>query len=204
MGDSMANKIELDRWKQANVVEANHWHNIMASKDLAEKEEGYYRHADVMFLKTDNPTSISVVDIGGGPLSLTKHHSLARCLVIDPIDITQEYKDDYAKHNTKFIQDLAENFLDGYSGPVFDEVWMYNCLQHTVDPSFIMENLWRVGKVLRISEPTNTPINTAHPHTFTPEWYHDKLTSISTAGNWNRIDYDYPYVGGKWILKRYD
>lgn len=198
----MVKKISVQRWLEANEGEKSHWNTVLNSKELTEREDGYYRHAAVMFLQKDNPTNISVIDIGGGPLSLTLHHDLGNCLVIDPILLTPPYMKNYTEHGISFIQSTAEDFLADYTDKVYDEVWMYNCLQHTIDPDFIMENLWRVGKVLRISEPTNTPINTLHPHSFTPQWIFDKLSSISIEGNLSRVDYDYPYCGGKAVLKR--
>lgn len=203
MSDNIS-KISLDRWKLAQSGERSHWENILASKSLTDREDGYYRHAKVMFLEIDQPHNISVIDIGGGPLSLTLHHALSSAVVVDPINVTGNQLSNYLNRGIQFVNKTAEEFLENYSGLVFDEVWMYNCLQHVIDPVFILENLYRVGKVLRISEPTLTPINELHPHTFTPESYYYKLQSISVAGNWNRVDYDYPYVGGKYILKRND
>jgi 2-polyprenyl-3-methyl-5-hydroxy-6-metoxy-1,4-benzoquinol methylase len=194
-------RVSKERWEDANKAESAHWVKIMSDKDLANKEDGYYRHAEVMYLNKNNPAGISVIDIGGGPLSLTLHHKLKDVTVVDPIAITDEYMDNYKVHNTQFVQALAEDFLANYVGKVYDEVWLYNCLQHTIDPEYILDNLYKIGRVLRISEPTNTPINTAHPHSFTPGWYDQKLRSIADVYKPNRVDYDYPYVGGMLILK---
>lgn len=200
----MTKPISYERWLEAHEGERKHWELINSSAELIEQENGYYRHADVMFLRRDNPSLVTVIDIGGGPLSLTLNHALGHCLVVDPIKPPQKNLDEYRDRHIWFEQDLAESFIEGYDGEPFDEVWMYNCLQHTIDPEFILNNLFKVGKVLRISEPTLTPTNALHPHTFIPEWYHEKLMEISDSGEWNRVNYDYPYVGGKWYLKRYD
>lgn len=200
----MTIKVSEQRWKEAHESEKKHWETVLSSKELTDREDGHYRHADVMYLDKDKPHAISVIDIGGGPLSLLRHYFVTDACVVDPIDISSKTRLEYNGRNISFVCDKAETFLASYTDKIYDEVWMYNCLQHTVDPIFILDNLWKVGRVLRISEPTNTPINTAHPHSFTPEWYYNKLHDISTAGIWNRVDYDYPYVGGKFILKRYD
>lgn len=194
-------KITLERWKEANKGEVNHWNIVTSSEELTKQEDGYYRHAKVMALEEDNPSKITVIDIGGGPLSLTLHHDLLYCLVVDPIPVTGKFLKKYTERNTLFEEDTAEHYLENYNWLPFDEVWMYNCLQHVIDPEYILDNLYKVGKVLRISEPTNTPTNDMHPHTFTPNWLETKLKSISVSGTYNRIEYDFPYCGGKWVLK---
>jgi hypothetical protein len=196
-------KVTEERWKEANTVESTHWEKIMSDDELAQKEDGHYRHADVMLLGNSLPKELTVIDIGGGPLSLITHYDLSLGVVVDPIMISDKYLKKYKERNILFVNKKAEDFLSSYDGPIMDEVWMYNCLQHTIDPEYIMKNLWKAGKYLRISEPTDTPINTAHPHSFTPEWYQNMLTMISERGEWKRIDYDYPYVGGLWKLIRH-
>lgn len=203
MSDSI-NKISEDRWKLAQSGEKSHWEIILSNESLTNNEDGYYRHAKVMLLDVDQPSGLSVIDVGGGPLSLTLHHTLSNVVVVDPIEVSGKQLENYLSRGTQFVNQTAECFLENYSGEVFDEVWMYNCLQHVIDPVFIFENLYKIGKVLRISEPTNTPVNQLHPHTFTPDWYYYKLQDISSSGSWKRVNYDYPYVGGKWILKRND
>lgn len=189
-----------DRWNLANSAEQAAWDIIMNNIVKVIQEDGFTRHAPVMFLNRDDVSNRHIIDIGGGPISIMLHFNLKKSTVVDPLSITDQHLNAYLAKSIFFIQEKAEDFLSDYNGIKYDEVWMYNCLQHTKDPEFILRNLHKVSKVLRISEPCNTVVNDAHPHTFTPEWYHKILSEISTKGEWNQVNYDHPYVGGLWEL----
>lgn len=48
----------------------------------------------------------------------------------------------------------------------FDEVWLYNVLQHTQSPQLIFENIYKVlkkGGTFRFLDWVDTPTNVAHP-----------------------------------------
>jgi hypothetical protein len=51
----------------------------------------------------------------------------------------------------------------------FDEVWIYNCLQHTIDPEKILANARASAKIIRIFEWIDEPISIGHPQLLTQE-----------------------------------
>jgi 2-polyprenyl-3-methyl-5-hydroxy-6-metoxy-1,4-benzoquinol methylase len=123
----------------------------------------------------------SVIDIGGGPCSLLlKTKNLSRGLVVDPIkypDWTlQRYKskgievaycggeDIKINHDSRIV--LME---ESNSYEKFDEVWIYNCLQHVVDPELILFNAKRCARTLRIAEWINCPSDEMHPWVLTEQ-----------------------------------
>ena len=68
--------------------------------------------------------------------------------------------------------DYNKTFFNKYpeiEGNRYDEVWIYNCLQHTEDPEFIIKNAKRYGKIIRIFEWVNMAINNGHPQLLTEE-----------------------------------
>lgn len=108
----------------------------------------------------------SILDIGGGPTSmLLKTVNLKSGKVCDPIDYPQWTKDRYAVKNIE-VQVIGGEDVDE-SG--WDEVWIYNVLQHTVDPQKIIDNAKKAGKVLRIFEWIDIPAHEGHPHMLTKE-----------------------------------
>lgn len=190
------------RWQDANEAEKRSWQAVLNSEEETRNTDLFSRHAPVMRLL--EYTENTVVDIGGGPISLLLHfYNRPSCTVVDPIDFDKKWIDNYNTNKIVYVKSMAEDYLVNFCGSKFDEVWMYNCLQHVQDPIFILENLYKLAPVLRISEPCNTPVDLWHPHTFTPEWYYDKLSSISIDGKWEYRMYDYPYVGGVWNLKEF-
>ncbi len=51
----------------------------------------------------------------------------------------------------------------------FEEVWIYNVLQHVIDPIKVIENAKRLAPVLRIFEWIDLPAYEGHPHALTKE-----------------------------------
>jgi hypothetical protein len=102
-----------------------------------------------------------ILDIGGGPTSiLLKCFNLKEGKVVDPIQYPKWTVDRYSIKNIKVQVDVGENVEE----ESWDEVWIYNCLQHTIDPEKIINNAKRSAKVLRIFEWIDIPPHEGHPH----------------------------------------
>lgn len=111
-----------------------------------------------------------VLDIGGGPVSmLLKSTGIAQgCVVLDPTGYPDWVLARYAAKGIKYIQLRGED-TSWVEDDVFDEVWIYNCLQHTDDPAAIIRNAWKSAKVLRIFEWINFPAYEGHPQALTKD-----------------------------------
>lgn len=114
----------------------------------------------------------AVLDIGGGPVSLLlKATKDSKRTVADPCDYPSWVGERYKAQGIEYEQLKGEDVNTLGTG-VYDEVWLYNCLQHVDDPARIIANAKSVlkpGGVFRIFEWINTPTNTAHPHSLTKE-----------------------------------
>lgn len=103
----------------------------------------------------------SIMDIGGGPSSmLLKCTNLTRGKVVDPIEYPPWTRDRYRMKNIDV--DIAPGESVNEIG--WDEVWIYNCLQHTEDPARIIRNAQQAAPVLRIFEWIDLPPHPGHPH----------------------------------------
>lgn len=116
-----------------------------------------------------NLNGASVLDIGGGPYSL-----LLKCVntglryIVDPC----LYPDwVYARYRAagidKFLQMKGEDLTQ--VPWQLDEVWIYNCLQHTENPELIVKNARRIGKIVRLFEWIETGVADGHLHNLTEE-----------------------------------
>lgn len=112
---------------------------------------------------------ISVLDIGGGPTSI-----LLKCInfgmkrnsrIVDPLPIPQWAKDRYEALRIEWYQERGEVIVIPRTD--FDEVWIYNCLQHVDDPKMIIKNAKACGKIIRIFEWIDMPPEIGHPQTLT-------------------------------------
>ncbi|MCK4814734.1 hypothetical protein KA005_03105 [bacterium] len=97
----------------------------------------------------------SILDIGGGPISLLlKCVNFSKAVVVDPCNFPGWILERYKAHNIGFINNPAEEIeLSG-----FDEVWIYNVLQHVIDPEEVLMLAKKTGKVVRIFEWVNTAL----------------------------------------------
>lgn len=169
-------------FKQINDLNYGGWYqleNIEQKDDIYDHEKSFwndctntfgedrkhYTYAKFMGLEQDyysfNVHNKSILDLGGGPTSmLLKAINLKKGKVIDPIKYPDWTTERYKIKNVEVLVDCAENAQE--SG--WDEVWIYNCLQHVKDPQKIIENAKRAAPVLRIFEWIDIPAHEGHPH----------------------------------------
>ena len=153
----------MQNWKQAQEFESNWWGDCLDTVGEEIKQRTYNRLMGLTSYGYDLKGK-SVIDVGGGPVSLLlKYINRGLCAVVDPLKVPDWVKLRYEENNIQFHNLPAENFIP----KEFDEVWIYNCLQHTENPQLIIENVLKGGKVIRIFEWINTPISDGHIHTLT-------------------------------------
>ena len=119
----------------------------------------------------------SVLDIGGGPSSLLLKCENYDGLVVDPCDypewVAMRYKEagiEYLKMKGEDLDKIMQEkgYAEDFGATeVFEEIWIYNVLQHTEDPEKVVNNAKKLGKIIRIFEWLNTPISDGHIHTLT-------------------------------------
>lgn len=107
----------------------------------------------------------SVIDIGGGPVSLLlKTHNGGRKVVADPCGYPQWVSARYSLAGIEYYQVAGEELLSTFpEGTKFDEAWIYNVLQHTDDPKLIIENARTLAHAVRIFEWIDIPAHPGHP-----------------------------------------
>lgn len=146
-------------------MEKSFWNDCTNTFGEDKKHYVYARH---MNLKQDyysfDVGGKSILDLGGGPTSmLLKTINLKKGKVIDPIEYPEWIIKRYNSKNIDVLIDIGENANE----EGWDEVWIYNCLQHVIDPQKIIENAKKSAKVLRIFEWINIPPHDGHPHCLT-------------------------------------
>lgn len=104
----------------------------------------------------------SILDLGGGPVSmLLKTRDGSRLTVVDPCPYPDWVAARYAAAGIEYRVEVAEKYLSVSS---FDEAWIYNVLQHVVDPEAVIATARAHAKTLRIFEWVDTETNVGHPH----------------------------------------
>jgi len=164
-------------WEEAQKWEQE-WHgNCVNSLNEELKQLVYAKKMGIRFtpdLKTPYNIDLegkSIFDIGGGAYSLLlKASNFRKAVVVEPIDHPEWVMKRYEEANIRFWNIPGEEIsLPPEADPLDkpDEVWMYNVLQHTQDPEKIIQNIKKMGKLLRIFEWVDIPVTSGHLHTLT-------------------------------------
>lgn len=107
----------------------------------------------------------SVLDLGGGPVSmLLKCVNLGKATVVDPCPYPEWVADRYGIARIRVWRMNAEDYR-GTGGQAYDEAWIYNVLQHVINPEQVIAAAHANAKLLRIFEWLETEPNVGHPHT---------------------------------------
>lgn len=160
-------------WEEATKWEAD-WHgNCVNSLGEEYKQMAYAKRMGLKaFHNGKSPFNFdlkgaSILDIGGGPYSLLlKCENRGQCAIIDPC----LYPDwVYGRYRAAGIEKVLQMKAEDIPANIwkYDEVWFYNCLQHTEDPEKIVQNARRIGKIVRVFEWIETGIADGHLHDLT-------------------------------------
>lgn len=157
-------------WSEEQDWEANWWGDCTNTYNEERKQQTYaqkmgiiadwdYGHYPVYDLK-----GISVLDIGGGPVSmLLKCKNFKESAVVDPCDYPKWVDERYKIKEIDYFRIKGEDIRS----TDFDEVWIYNVLQHTDSPEKILQNARRASKIIRIFEWIDAGTSHGHPHNLT-------------------------------------
>ena len=185
-----------EQWREAQSFERNWWMNARGQHPHEVNKGDIV--ASMLFISKGAPTK-SVIDIGCGPLSLLQRIPVKSGTALDPIhygDLEDEYEKKGIRRIIKCGEDL--NPSDG----MYDEAWIYNCLQHVKDPVKIIENALTVAETVRIFEWTHIKPYTGHLHELTPELILEPFknanwhTLMSARGHLAYNDFDGNYFIG--------
>jgi hypothetical protein len=146
-------------WQQAqNYEKVFHWKKSYqdAISYYREFYKGYFKYLGI---ETDQKGK-RIIEVGPANVpALVFCENYGRSLIIEPMPserldrITQSM-------NVDIIKQPAENVkVSGY-----DQVWIFNLLQHVIDPEKLVENLKTMAEKIYFFEPINTKISVNHPH----------------------------------------
>lgn len=121
----------------------------------------------------------NIVDIGGGPVSmLLKTRERGNCAVVDPCLYPHWVSVRYAFANINYYVEEAETWIPTID---YDEAWIYNVLQHVVDPKKIIQNVRNYAHTIRIFDWVDTAPMLGHPHTLKKEELDEWLGAEGTV-----------------------
>lgn len=156
-------------WKEAQEEELAFWNTPGAELGEQLKQLTYAKYLKLNFEHDGNSPYVidrkgqRILDVGGGPVSLLLKTIASEKVVADPCLFPDWSIIRYNDNDIDFWQVPGENLPLKLK---FDEVWMYNVLQHTQNPEKIFSNIDKVltkGGTFRFLDWVDTPTNVAHP-----------------------------------------
>lgn len=142
---------------------ANTWHEeekqLVVARRLGLRAEWAGPHPPTYDLE-----GRSVIDIGGGPVSLLlKCVNRGRTVVADPGTYPAWVLARYEACGIEYWRQPGEE-IEGYT---FDEAWLYNVLQHVRDPALVVARARELAGVVRVFEWIDIAPYPGHPHLLT-------------------------------------
>lgn len=167
--DSTTDRSEdMDVWSKTQLIEHRWWGNCINTYAEEVKQQTYAEKMGLNQFFSEGMyhfpmSNRKVVDIGGGPVSLLLKCSNVQGTVVDPFRYPKWVRDRYLTAGIEVRNVKAEDFTE--TG--WDEVWIYNLLEHVEDPAKVVANARRAGRVLRIFEWLGWLPNGPHRHMLT-------------------------------------
>jgi hypothetical protein len=146
----VAQQCERDWWTAAN------------RRDDAEKSAPWYAER----LGIGETAKLDILDLGGGPFPIGVLLDLPcrSYTVVDPLATLPMMP-------PTRLNILRETVAaEDYEGPMVDEAWGYNVLQHVIDPAAVLETAKRHARVVRWFDWVETTVYPVHPHSITADW----------------------------------
>lgn len=167
----------MQSWKQAQIWESTWWGNCVNSLNEERKQLVYAKKMGLVLSANEktpyqiNMQNASILDVGGGPVSILLKCVNLKGKVIDPIKFPVWVYKRYECANIDYEIIKAEDMNE----QDWDEVWIYNVLQHCENTKKVIINCQKAAKIIRIFEWIDTPSNIGHPNSLSEKQLNEWL-----------------------------
>lgn len=163
----------MQTWEEANKWE-NEWHGNCVNSYNEETKQYIYAHYMGLDKYATNYYgqrgwdfgNQTILDMGCGPYSLLLKSKAKVKVGVDPCPYPEWVGMRYEAADVFTYEMKGEDFILPYgkpdTKPYYDEVLLYNCLQHTEDPAKICQNIRQISKIIRVFEWVDTGIADGH------------------------------------------
>lgn len=158
-----------EQWNIAQAEERKlHTHTIAQAKEIY--YDTYRQYFDYLGIQREM-WNHRIIEIGCADVPALSMCSKFRWgIILEPMPspILQKLLSE-AKETIRLMPVAAEDF----EFPEVEEVWLFNVLQHVIDPETIIDKSKRAAQTIRFFEPINTPTDKCHLHSFTLDYFRD-------------------------------
>src|ERR1044072_7741395 len=156
-------KITKERWNAAQSAERA-LHTLSRKDGESHYLQSYTQYFNLLGLSFDL-NGVSFIEIGPADFPALQHCENYKGWIIEPMP--SDILSTICAESEIYLITLPVEEIEKV--PTADEVWVFNVMQHIIDPEVFVSQCKRMGKVIRFFEPINFPTCEYHPHTFTAD-----------------------------------
>lgn len=178
-------RITQERWAEAQEAERR-FHNDPKDVALVKYSESYSQYFKWLGIDPDLKGK-SIIEIGPADVpALYFCENYSQSCIIEPMPSTLLYELVFDLPICLSMVVAEDNDINNC-----DEVWLFNVLQHVLDPDKVVDNCKKWAKTIRYFEPVDQPISDCHPHAPTQDdfkrWFGDAAKLYQ--GNPNAVNF---------------
>lgn len=152
----MIEAVSKDRWLEAQSAEAQ-----VVEYDMNGAYKSVRNVFDYLNLSFNQQDKI-IAEVGCGPFPAVMFCAVRSAMVFEPLFAAPRHSPSHIYWNQVPFEEFKPKFFA-------DEVWLFNVLQHVIDPEKIVSKAKETAPVVRFFEPVDYPTCVYHPHTFSQE-----------------------------------
>lgn len=148
--------ITYKRWQRAQQAESKQ-HNHSKEKLLSMYKDSYRQYFEYLDIEKDQKGKV-IIEVGPAHVPALYFCDNFLGIIVEPMP-SKILRELTCYMNARVLETPAE-----YLNPTGDEVWLFNVLQHVIDPELLVERMKKLSKRIRYFEPIDTEITEYHPH----------------------------------------
>lgn len=172
----MSNKITKQRWLDAQHEELND--HINGNYNLNFYNNIYNNIFSLLKINNNEFEDKTIIEVGPALYPCLVNVKTQKSIVIEPLFdfFPPHIKSLYSINNIACITQPLEEIEDNLFN--CDEIWVFNIMQHIIDPDLFIDKCIMLSKIIRIFEPIDCPTNNSHPHTYSIDYFLNKFSNF--------------------------
>jgi len=167
--DTPGNKpITMARWEKAQRAEREQ-HKLGYIEGVLHYAKAYKHYFRFVGLGNDLH-GLNVIEIGPADFPALQHCVNFNGVIVEPMPSEPLLAICKEKGITLVTEPFEFTGLNNDTSGIV-EVWLFNVMQHVINPALFIEKAKTIANRIRFFEPINQPITEYHPHTYTLEDY---------------------------------
>ena len=195
------NAITKERWLQAQAEEVKH-HNYFGVEGFNRWKNTYENNFRYLNIDKDCGGK-KIMEIGCGFWPALIYCENYSAIIVEPLLKIEGHN---SLHLLKEGGRVFARPVEEIDLPKTDEIWLFNVMQHIIDPELFVSKCKASASIIRFFEPIDYPVSDIHPHTYSlndfKNWFGDCVQFYNETNIPNF--HDGPCAYGVWEKGEYE